>query len=239
MGWRRSPLLLRVKRKLYKLHSGDDGVAHPAPFSEKVLEAIPQLLDYEHRRILDPFAGIGRIHELPKLVDWEMETVGIEIEPEWARLHKNTMVGDALKLPFGYDEFDAVVTSPCYGNRLADSHDAKDGSYRRSYKHDLGRDLHANNSGQMQWGTKYREFHQRAWEEVGRVLKPGGHLILNISDHIRGGRRIHVASWHIRELLSQGWELEDAVSIATPRMRVGANRNARVDSELLLKFLFA
>jgi len=45
-------------------------------------------------------------------------------------------VGNALSLPFEDDSFDAVCTSPTYGNRLAENHDAYDPQARRSYKHD-------------------------------------------------------------------------------------------------------
>ena len=79
------------------------------------------------------------------------------------------------------------MTSPTYGDRLADHHDARDGSVRHSYKHDLGRDLHPDNSGAMQWGPAYRDFHTAAWVEVRRVLRPGGRFVLNVKDHVRGG----------------------------------------------------
>ncbi len=138
-----------------------------------------------------------------------METIGVEIEPEWASLNKRTVVGNALALSFGDGDFDAVVTSPTYGNRLADSHNAKDGSLRRSYTHDLGRKLSGDNSGSMHWGDEYREFHHRAWTEAARVLRPGGRLVLNISDHIRKGRRQYVSSWHVETLISLGLALVD------------------------------
>jgi DNA modification methylase len=226
-----------VNKKLYYGPKAKEGVAHPAPFSNAVLNTIPLLLTPDHVKVLDPFAGIGRIHELPSLVSWEMETVGLELEPEWASCHPDTLTGDFMTTLFD-PEFDAVVTSPCYGNRMADSHKAKDGSYRRSYTHDLGHGLSPNNSGAMQWGEEYRQFHINSWNQVTRVLKPGGHFILNISDHIRDGERVHVASWHTRVLLRMGFELEEAASIRTHRLRVGKNRE-RVGSELLLKFLFA
>jgi SAM-dependent methyltransferase len=191
------------------------GVAHPAPFSDRIMPVLASMLDERHEQVLDPFAGIGRIHELPDLVDWEMDTVGVEIEPEWADLHERTIVGNALALDFQDGVFDAVVTSPTYGNRLADSHNARDGSLRRSYTHDLGRKLSPENSGSMHWGDEYRQFHQTAWSEARRVLRVGGRLVLNISDHIRRGEQQYVSS---------------------PRHREGANAHLRVPAELVLAF---
>ena len=45
------------------------------------------------------------------------------------------MIGDATALPFADWTFDAVITSPTYGNRMADHHNAQDGSRRVSYRH--------------------------------------------------------------------------------------------------------
>lgn len=46
-----------------------------------------------------------------------------------------TIVGNALYLPFRDRAFDGIVTSPCYGNRMADHHDARDDSKRNTYTH--------------------------------------------------------------------------------------------------------
>ncbi|MEX1207452.1 MAG: hypothetical protein WEE36_02435 [Acidimicrobiia bacterium] len=225
---------MTARRRSKKLY--ENGVAHPAPFSNAILPVLAQLLDPMHKEILDPFAGVGRIHELPNFVDWAVKTVGVEIEPEWAALHDQTLVGNALDLDFDDASFDAVVTSPTYGNRLADSHNAKDGSLRRSYTHDLGRKLSAENSGDLHWGEAYREFHQRAWSEAARVLRPGGRLVLNISDHIRQGERQFVSSWHVGAILDIGLALVDATRVETPRHREGANAEVRVANELVLAF---
>ena len=218
-------------KRIYKT-----GVAHPAVYSDNILPAIAELLEPQHAKILDGFAGTGRIHELQDHVDWTVTTIGIEIEPEWATLHPQTIVGNALNLPFTDEFFDAYVTSPCYGNRFADSNVAKDDSERRSYTHDIGRQLHADNSGKMNWGQEYRDFHTAAWREAIRVLRPGGRFVLNISDHIRGGQRMMVSSWHTETLLGMGLQLVDVNRVVTRRMRRGSNHLARVSSEMVLAF---
>lgn len=106
---------------------------HPAAYGDAVLDKIADAIDLHTTplrrplRVLDPFAGIGRIHRLPDLLDFPIDTTGVEIEPEWAHAHRRTMSGDATRLSASWSGFfDVVATSPCYGNRMADSHEARD-----------------------------------------------------------------------------------------------------------------
>jgi DNA modification methylase len=107
-------------------------------------------------------------------------------------------------------------------NRYAD-HDAYDRSSRRSYTHDLrvmtndpDRDLHPDNAGLLPWGPAYRAFHERAWREARRVLRPSGLFILNISNHIRNGVEQPVTEWHTAEILALGFNLEDGRLVHNP-----------------------
>ncbi len=156
-----------------------------------------------------------------------------ELEHEWAMQGKCSTIGDALHLPFRSETFDAIATSPTYGNRMADHHNAKDASHRISYKFSLGRPLHPSNSGQLQWGESYRQFHVAAWRECDRVLKQGGVFLLNISDHIRNGAVVPVSNWHLKTLVDMGYIFEKAHAIKTLRLRRGANYEKRVDNEYL------
>ena len=195
---------------------------HPAKFSSGVLEAAAVILgEHDVLRVLDPFAGVGTVHVLP------YDTVGVEIEPEWAAADPRTIVGDATSLPFSDGTFDTVVTSPCYGNRMADHHEAKDSSRRHTYRHSLGRSLSANSAGAMQWGDQYRELHNRAWAEAVRVLRPDGLCLVVVSNHIRGGLRQRVVDWHLHSFIDAGFSVERVLSIPTQRLRHGAVRDLR------------
>lgn len=215
---------------------------HPAPFSDAIIQRLSKIVhEYAGARtrvtVLDPFAGIGGIHKIPDIlgnVDVYVDTYGIEREPAWACAHPRTREGSALDLPFKTDRFDFIVTSPCYGNRMADHHNAKDGSRRITYRHYYGEELHEDNAGTLQWGHVYRDFHKRAWVEAKRVLKPNGIFVVNISNHIRKGEVQHVVEWHLRALMDLGLLMERVEQIATPRMRNGANANLRVPCEHIL-----
>lgn len=217
-------------------------VKHPAKFSETVISAMREELELEAGRrvfaghgapfrLLDPFAGVGGIHHLAE-ADWE--TVGVELEPEWAAAHPRTIVGDATRLPFPSRSFDALVTSPAYGNRMADKYDGRDGSKRMTYRLSLGRLLSEGNGAALQWGDEYRHLHRKAWHEGFRVLRYGGLALVNVSDHMRKGQRVPVVGWHTRTLHEVGFKIEKVVPVGTPRYRFGANREERVDGERII-----
>ena len=209
-------------------------VKHPAPFSLPIIDAIETEL-YRWGRpelVLDPFAGIGRIFALASSCD----IVGAEIQHRWARecLPQMIVVANAKALPFRPGTFDGIVTSPCYGNRFADHHNAKDGSERRSYKHDLGEDPHPDSAATLHWSPAYRRAHRMYWAEILRVCRPGALLIINLSNHIRKDVERLVVEWHLVWFLSHGCQLLDVVPVETSRMRKGAHHRARVHNEFVL-----
>lgn len=207
-------------------------IKHPAVYSQKIIDVMADMLEGYHT-VLDPFAGTGKIHLLRER---GYDTTGIEIETEWAEMEAGTIVGDATALPFPDASFDAVCTSPTFGNRFADHHNPKDTSVRRSYKFDLGHDLHPNNSGQMHWGMEYQQLHVKAWKEALRVIVPDGVFILNMKDHIKGGEKQNVMAWHIATLSDLGFRLLKMESIQARGMRYGENRNVRTTDEFVLMF---
>jgi SAM-dependent methyltransferase len=213
--------------------AGTEDVKHPAPFSMPVLRVIRELLEGYAGKVLDPFAGIGRIHLLR---EFGFETTGIEIEKEWANLSEFTEVGSALKTRFRKGTFDAIATSPTYGNRLADSYDATDPDQRHSYHFELGHKPSEGSSAVLPWGDEYEAFHVKAWKEAVRVLKPNGRFILNIKDHIRDGIWQDVAAWHVTTIMGLGFTMGAIRPIGTKGMPSGSNADVRSDAELVIAF---
>lgn len=198
---------------------------HPARFSGAIIAAVVELLEpCPPRRILDPFAGTGLVHAIADKLG--ADSVGVEIEPEWAGLHQRTVCADARSITREMvGMFDAVVTSPTYGNRMADHHEARDESDRATYRHRLGRRLADGNAGAMAWGDDYRALHVAVYRRVVRLLAVDGLLVLNVKDHVRDGDRVRVSGWHVRTLLSLGLTFCDDNALAT-RGLGGAGDNA-------------
>lgn len=207
---------------------------HPAKYTNILLPVFAEMLK-DSKRILDPMAGTGKIFDLERWLP-NAEIQAIEIEPEWAEMHPKTTLGNALYLPWEDSFFDAICVSCPYGNRMADHHEAKDASRRNTYRHALGRALHAENSGAMQWGEQYKAFHMAAWAEARRVLCGGGHFILNIKDHIRKGQRVRVTDWHCEALTALGFVELKRREIECPGQRQGANGHMRIDYESVILF---
>lgn len=211
----------------------NQSLRHPAKYSDSLLPFFRDLLE-GYDRVLDPFAGTGKLRCV------RPDAFLLEIEPEWAAIG-GAEVGNAMQMKWEDDFFDAICTSPCYGNRMADSftdHQVEKNYKRNTYTHCLGRKLDYWNAGQMQWGEVYRVTHFIVWKECRRVLRPGGRFVLNISDHIRNKQVVPVSDWHKRTLIALGFEYHDELSyqVPTPRQRQGANGNLRVEYENIFVF---
>jgi tRNA G10 N-methylase Trm11 len=211
---------------------------HPAKYTDALLLTMAQMLRGK-QRILDPFGGTGKVFLLEHWLGADVEIHAIELEPEFAAINPRTRVGNALHLPWGDGYFDAVCTSPTYGNRMADCDAgtiAMGPEYRHTYASYVQRKLHPDNTGAMQWGATYRSIHVAAWTEARRVLQVGGAFVLNIKDHIRTGVVQQVTAWHVDTLQGLGFRLVEHRRINTPSMRHGRNNAERVEYESVILF---
>jgi hypothetical protein len=188
------------------------------------------VIEYEISSVLDVFSGVGGIHALP------VPTFGVEIEPLWASQHAGpVVVGDATRLPISDNAVDAVITSPVYGNRMSDHHEAKDSSKRNTYTHALGQPLSNRNAGRMKFPSlPYEYLHRLAWAESYRVSKR--YVIVNCSDFIAGGKRVEVCDWHKSVIVDLGMDHLGSLRVATRRNKFGANAHLRVDHEEVMVF---
>lgn len=225
---------------------------HPCPYSRELMPVLIEAcqgIDYPlfgKPLLLDPFAGTGRAAEIAAALDYEY--VGYEIEPEFAACEPRTICGDSSKMDRIETGSVAVIcTSPAYGGRMADQYlgtpaeqelRATTGKLprRRSYAIALGRRLHDRNGGKYQWGAKYRELHADVLAECDRVLRPGGRMVLNVSNHHRRRQEVSVVAWFEEQMRDMGWTRRRRIPVETRRFRDGANRDARPTAEYVLVY---
>lgn len=245
---------------------------HPAKFSTPVLEVINRLhLLPPNVPTLDPMAGVGRIFEIaPWAVGLEIEpdwacadrriAVGDCLAPPFRpgtfrRMVTSCSYGNRMS-----DHHNALERCrACKGSGGVWVEAGDDAAlswrscpkcqgrgrrvYKRmTYKHQIGHELHPNNSGAMPWGPKYREFHEAAWTTLLPLLDDRGVFVLNVSNHlktlVKGEPPVEqrVMQWHRQAVRSLGWFLCAQVPVETVRMGMGAHRDVRVDREWILVF---
>lgn len=228
---------------------------HPAPYSVELIEPIVEMLkpwapndeepnlgiEYEKMPMYDPMAGDGkRLASIAALLG--VPHRGSELEPEF--------IADPLVTARDLRDYTGshaiVVTSPAYGNRLADQYlgtpaerelRAATGKVprRRGYAVALGRKCSPGSGAALQWGQKYRDLHFMLFQHVICYnVVDGGVLLLNIASHFRGGEYQPVAEWYLGVMVGLGMILVDYRFIETPGYRDGDNRDDRVGGEHLM-----
>lgn len=210
---------------------------HPAKFSNELL---PTISKYAYGIILDPMGGVGKIGLLKKQKDCRVSHIVInEIESEWAEQAFGNMVdavliGDARYLTGRYD---CIVTSPPYGNRMADNFKAfKPDSMRRRYAGDLGRNPSIGSVACKHWGRGYQEMMIEIYDNIIVNVK-FDRFILNVSNFIRDFKEIDVIGFYIEYFKSKGFCVLAHEKVITRRQKgVGANTNLRVLTESIIVF---
>lgn len=211
----------------------------------------------------DPFAGTGEmLAEIASRCRpggfAPLPYGGTEIEPEFI-VDKHIRVGDAtdpdcypphlatVKEIEGWGRF-IVVTSPAYPNGMADGFMPQDDSKRYTYQSALNaltkqpRRLADNNMGRMGYrgtqrggASKRRADYWRVADLAVANWAKADFVLLNVSDfrHSKGEIEPLVMDW--RQLLHEhGWHDQREVQVATKRNGNGANRDERVEHEVIV-----
>jgi hypothetical protein len=220
--------------------------SHPARYTKTIVERGAYFLKkYKATDVIDIFAGTGE--RIATLTDygWNGEIYAVEIQRKWAiqaPVCVDMHTGDAESLPYRDNAFAAGFTSVTYGNRMADKHRARDKSKRNTYTHVYGEPLELENTGTMHFTGKRKSSMnyciktKRCYIELRRILDEDAIFILNVSDHIRKGKRIRTTLWHRLTLQSLGFEVIEEERVYTPRLRQGANHDKRVAYESIIVF---
>lgn len=217
-------------------------IKHPAKFNNKFIPIFAEKLN-GYKNVLDPFAGTGKIGEI-KNFGYKGLIYCNEIEHEWCddsnpNIDVWTSVDSEFLIMYEDNFFESICTSPTYGNRMADKFKIPDKDSGRkyvTYMHYLGRELTNGNTGSLQWGEEYKSKHKNIYQELYRVLKKDGLLIINIANHIRKGKEIDVCRWTKETLLEIGFSLYEEIKVETQKMRYGSNNELRVPYEFIFIF---
>ncbi len=230
---------------------------HPARWSTPVLEAITAAVENEADRVghglslLDPMAGIGRARLEQATKPYARAVAGVELQPEWCTA--GTTQGNATNLAFASGLFDGVVTSPVFGNRMSDHHDARDfcGTCRGSgcqvpglHEHGAVIVGHGPCSACKGSGLSWRNTYAHA------LRRHGGELVAGSAAALQWGpayRQLHrrVLAECIRVVVEDGLlavnmsnqiraGLGEVRRVESRRHRHGANGGIRVDGECLI-----
>jgi len=227
---------------------------HPAKYNDAIIRAMSSTVARyvaeqdrqwgwtkrgERIKLLDPMAGVGRCHELITR-HW---IVGGELEMPWARQGVDERGGvmiqhDASNMPSASNTFHCVFFSPDYGNRMADSHNARDGSKRHTYTHyarEQGWELRPETTCKQPWGRTYYGPHAKIMRDVDRVLVEGGVCVVNVKNFVKAGEVVNVVGWY-RSVMSGmlGMNVREVRDVETTGLRHGQNYDARVAGEVLI-----
>lgn len=228
---------------------GSKPTPHPAMWSQAILEALDEMVP--PGRYLDPYAGTCKINTIA--AD-NRRFYCVEIEPEWAARYVEwtPLDGSPVLEPFTGDclkwmkiwkrngtQFDGVVSSPVYGNRMSDHHNAKDASRRRGYRFQLGRMPTEGSTGVMYfWQLRFKDHHQKAVKLIGKLVRPGGYVFWNVKNFYKTVNGIEieydVLGWFVTEFEKRGFEIEKVVDVGTPGFREGENYEIRKAMEHII-----
>jgi DNA modification methylase len=138
--------------------------------------------------VVDPMCGSGTT--LDVCTDLNREGLGFDLQPH----HRDVVEGDARHLPLEDDSVDFAFIDPPYGRNL-----------RYSERKECVGELDAREDA-------YFEAMGQIFEEMWRVVKPGGHMAVYAADVLKKGTFVPIGSQFIF-MLSQIVEIVDHVVV--------------------------
>lgn len=209
---------------------------HPAKFSDVILEHVSTILPDHIDTIVDPMAGVGKVVNLGPDYKYLLN----ELEPEWANQIDDmydVTVGDAKDMTIPSDINTAIVTSPPYGNRMADffKSQTRPESMKGRYGGDLGRRLTEGSTASKKFGDEYRVMMSEIYTALTDQMCSGQLFILNVSNFIRSYKEVNVVGFYLDLFTTMGFTLDALYPVVTPRRGgTGANQDLRVDHEVIM-----
>jgi hypothetical protein len=206
---------------------------HPAKFSKQLIPYMRDLIPTDITILCDPMAGVGRIDQLGDKFTYHLN----EIEPEWANQidSKHTVtIGDACDYTLPANCM--VVTSPPYGNRMADYFvsPTRPESMKGRYAGALGHRLSDGSAASMKFGNKYQETMTTCYEHIFSQMQTDQLFLLNISNFIALYKEVNVCGFYLDMFTRNGYTLDNMTPVTTPRNTYGANGSLRVAHEALM-----
>ena len=210
---------------------------HPAPYSFTDVARIIRFFTKPGQTVLDPFLGIGSTLKAAALEG--RRGIGIELNPEFVRLSRDRLAkeveaslqgasdqevieGDARDiletLPQG--SVNLLVTSPPYWNilhkkdhKVRQERDSKGLATR--YSEDDPRDL-----GNIDDYGEFVEVLKSIFGEARRVVAPGGHAAVVVSDFRHGSRLFMFHADLATAMEEKGWVLKGITILHQTHKRV-------------------
>ena len=195
---------------------------HPCPWSPEALREVAHVINDlttgtfggpPSLHLVDPMAGGGSIYRLvdeAMLTDPRWTITATEIEPAFAAHDPRVAVEDATialrRTGRGQRAPDAIVTSPPYGNRMADTYipPASDTSTRFTYAVSLGQPPVDGSAAALGWGPAYRGAMAEIYAAIASAAAPDTIVIIDMADHLRDGVVEPVTDWTSRHLQAIG-----------------------------------
>lgn len=212
-GWIQFPRDTQYRQSLFP----KEVMSHPAKMQLYLIESLVEAYTKPGDKVLDPFGGTGST-AVAALKDRQVWLC--ELEPGYIEMLKNLLYswhtdrgvmftileGDCRQTLKEIEDnfFDLVITSPPYPHF---SYKAKSGPIAERAQGGAGIDAYKGGSMNFSRITNrfmFNRLMQKVYEEIHRVLKPGGHYVSVTKDSMEGDQRILLSMEIIRLVQEAG-----------------------------------